>query len=185
MQTAEAVPSTKGGRGRCAACAHSDQATINSELAAGISFRSLAARFGISRPALKAHKERHLSPALVALHKVAGADSVLAQLRDLVGRARRFLETAEVMGNSSQGLAAIRELRETLLVVARATGELEPVRGVTAIDIQRSQEWIQVRTIVLEFVPAARRVEFSNRLLLLDQAGPNGHHDHITTTMED
>ena len=169
---AERAPSTgRGGRGLCAACAHSDQATINSELAAGSSLRSLSARFGISRPALKAHKTNHLSPALVALHKAEGAETVLEQLRDLVSRARRFLETAEVMGNSSQGLAAIRELRETLLVVARATGELEPARVVTAIDIQRSKEWGAIRTVVMDVLRhhPQLKLQIADRLQRLDR----------------
>lgn len=179
----ERAPSTRGGRGQCAACAHGDQVTINSELAAGSSLRSLSARFGISRPALRAHKTNHLSPALVALHKAEGAETVLEQLRDLVSRARRFLETAEVMGNSSQGLAAIRELRETLMVVARATGELEPTRAVTAIDIQRSAEWGAIRTVVLDVLRGhpQLKLELSERLLLLDKlvdkAPTNGHVD--------
>ncbi len=148
--TGQRPPSNRGGRGLCAACAHPSQPVINSELAAGTSFRSLSARFNISRPALKAHKTNHLSPALIAVHRSGGAGDVLEQLRDLVSRARRWLDSAEQMGNSAQGLAAIREARETLALVARGTGELEPDRNATAVDLIHSAEWMEARDMILD-----------------------------------
>lgn len=74
------------------------------------------------------------------------------------------------------------ELQALAQLVARATGELEPVRGVTAIDIQRSAEWAALRSLVFEFVPAARRVEFSNRLLLLEHGRLEG--DELRRVLE-
>src|SRR5437899_255011 len=109
----------RGGRGLCAACGDPQQSLINSELAAGRSLLSLSKRFGISRPALLAHKRNHLSPSLVAIRRVVGAGDVVAELHDLTKRARRYLDTAELAGNQSQALAALRELRETLIVIGR------------------------------------------------------------------
>jgi hypothetical protein len=114
-----------------------------------------------------------LSPALIAFHKAAGADGIVDELRDLVKRARRFLDTAELSGNMSQGLAAMRELRETLVMIARATGEFEPSRHTNGIDIQSTWEWLEIRTLTVEFVSVERRPELARRLQAL--AEKHGH----------
>ena len=132
LQTAPPSPAAAlGGRGRCAACFHSDLTRINHDLVAKThSLRSLGARYGITHKALAAHLRNHVTSTLVALPRPAGASTVLEHLQHLKASAERQLETAEQSGNAAQALAAVRECRETLKVIAAATGELKPTPAV-------------------------------------------------------
>jgi hypothetical protein len=80
----------------------------------------------MSHPALSAHKRHHLSGTLAALSRSAGTGTVMEQFHRLVASAQRQLETAEQSGNSATALGAIREARETLLIIAKATGTMKP-----------------------------------------------------------
>jgi len=120
------LAAASGGRGRCAACFHADVDQINHALVAKErSLRSLGALYGITHKALSAHLQHHVTRTLVVLPRPA-AGTVMEQFRRLVASAERQLETAEQGGNSAQALAAVRECRETLKVIAAATGELKP-----------------------------------------------------------
>ncbi len=141
----------RGGRGRCASCEHPDQKLINEGLAAGKSLLSLSKRFHITRSSLKHHRA-HLSESLVAIQTAAGAEGIVEQLQDLVRRARRFLDSAELSGNSAQGLTAIRELRESLLVLGRVTGELTPAPVV--VDLATMPAFIAMRTKMVRALAA-------------------------------
>ena len=44
----------------CAACSHADRERIDAELLQGVSFRTVAGRYGLSAPALHRHRAEHL-----------------------------------------------------------------------------------------------------------------------------
>ena len=44
----------------CSACSHDDRARIDAELLQGVSFRTVAGRYGLSAPALHRHRAEHL-----------------------------------------------------------------------------------------------------------------------------
>jgi len=130
LPPSSSLAAASGGRGRCAACFHADAAQINIDLVAKErSLRSLGALYGISHKALAAHLRNHVTRTLVVLPRPA-AGTVLEQFRRLAASAERALEMAEQGGNSAQALAAVRECRETLKVIAAATGELKPTPAV-------------------------------------------------------
>jgi hypothetical protein len=163
----------RGGRGRCRACASDRQAEIDDALAAEVPYRRLERRFGISKTALVNHKRNHLTPALIALRKertALGASTLTERLGSLVDDAQSILDAAFASKNASLGLHAIRELRSTLELVARVTGELDERPAVT-VNLQTSPEWTRIRAIVMEFVPTERRAELARRLQLLEEPG--------------
>lgn len=143
------LPATRGGRGRCAACGHPDAAQIDKDLAAGSkSLRSLAGVYRISHKALAAHQKNHLAKTLVALQRSAGTGTVMEQFQRLLGSALRQLATAEASGNSHTALTAIRETRETLLIIAKATGTMRPEPVV--IDVATLPEIVNMRAKMIK-----------------------------------
>lgn len=161
----------RGGRGKCLACASEQRAEIDAAIVAGASMRGLEKQFEISATALRSHKRDHLSPALVAVARRQGSRSVVTlvdRLRGLVDQAELVLAAALKSGNGSQALAAIREVRATLEIVGRATGELKE-RSAVAVNVQTSPEWATMRAAIVEAVPAAIRHEVAAKLQALEK----------------
>ncbi len=149
-----------GGRGRCAACSHPQKAAIEGELAGGSSLRGVSARYGISKSSLNRHLANHSNPALVALVKERSTGrkrdrsaplSLTDQLRGLVRRAETFLDGAERAGNVPQGLSAIRELRSTLELLGRASGELSDRPGLV-VNLVATAEYVELRTTLVQIL---------------------------------
>jgi hypothetical protein len=125
----------------------------------GESFRSIAFRFDTSHMAVRRHKE-HLSGKLVKAaerREERHADSLVDQLDTLLSRAKALLD--EVFPENRQNgqvvkprdvAAALREMRETLLLMGRMTGQLKG-DGATVnvgIGVLSSPEWGQITAVV-------------------------------------
>lgn len=150
----KAARGKKGGRGHCRACGSEHQTEIDSAIVAGVSYRELEKRFGISKTALIRHKRDHLTPALVKVERNARIDSaatLIGDLRLLADQARAILSAAVDAKNGSQALAAIREARATLELIGRATGELKE-RPAVSVNLQTAPEWIAIRTAMVEML---------------------------------
>lgn len=138
----------------CTICTHPERAAIDAALLAGVPFRHIAARTDTSTSALQRHKEEHLPVALVRAKEAEDAthaDDLLAQVRGLQSRALAILDTAEAAGELRVALAAIREARGNLELLARLLGELQ--EGAT-VNVLVSPQWQQARaTIVGALLP--------------------------------
>jgi hypothetical protein len=125
-------------------------------------FRPVAARFGVTRDALRRHlAAEHVDRALVKLpaRKVQEAETVLARVRELVATTEDLLQGARDSGSVFQALACIRELRGLLELLGKATGELKPDGQVLVMNVQTNPEWVELRGRVLtalEPYPEAR-----------------------------
>jgi len=89
--------------------------------------RNIAERFAVSATALHRHKARDLSKALVRAaeaQETAHDRDLLERVRDLVETAHGILAKAEARGDHRTALAAIREVRGTLELLGKITGEL-------------------------------------------------------------
>ena len=67
--------------GACSVCAHSECGAINTSLARGVSYRTLARRHALSLSALSRHRNRHIPEALrdkAAAIALVGRDVSLA-----------------------------------------------------------------------------------------------------------
>jgi hypothetical protein len=166
----------RGGRKKCAACASPDQVDIDHALVAGASIRKLSRRYDISRTALTAHKRNHVSPALVAVREERGrafAVNTVERLETLFETGSAILSAARESHNAALALAALREIRATVELIARVTGELDERPQVT-VNLQQTAEWIQVQAVVVKFVDEKlgpkEAAELSRRLRVLDGA---------------
>ena len=142
----------------CTACRHPDRVEIDRDLASGTPFRNLSERFpDLSLGGLHRHRE-HLAPELahaVALERATQAGSVLEQLADLVTTAQRLLARAEQAGRDSVALAAIREVRVTLLSLGAVAAAVEQRRARLSDDESEVEALVLALRDMLPAHPAA------------------------------
>ena len=134
----------------CTVCAHDEHHSINVALIHRESFRTISDCHGLSQTALKRHSRDHLPKLLVEAKQAveaADADDLLGEVRDLQARTLAILEATEETHEHRVALAAIREARCNLELLARILGELDE-RPVTNILV--SAEWVSVRTVMME-----------------------------------
>lgn len=134
---------------KCTICTHAKRDAIDSALVNGESYRAIAAQFEVSTSALQRHKGHHL-PATLAQARNAGeatrGEDLLEQVGALRARALQILTQAEEAGELRTALAAIREARGCLELLARLLGELQES---TQINIAIAPQWIELRTLIL------------------------------------
>ena len=143
----------------CSICLHSERDAIDAELLSGTANRRIATQYSLSEAAVRRHRKSHLPAELIQAQEaqaVAQADDLLAQVVSLKDKALKILGQAETEGDLRTALAAIRETRSTLELLARLLGEL---REQTTVNVLVSPEWVQLRTTILtalEPFPEAR-----------------------------
>jgi hypothetical protein len=112
----------------CSVCRNPRRDSINEALLTGQSLRNVAERFGTSVTALHRHRKEIPKKIVKATEarELVLADTLLSQVKDLIGKANAILERAEASGDDRCALQALRETRETLLVLGKITGEIHP-----------------------------------------------------------
>ncbi len=133
----------------CTVCEHPDRAAIDKALVGGASNRSVASLYDVSEAAARRHKGKHLPAKLVMAEKAAEAaqaDDLLAQVRDLQGRAYGILDKAEGAGDLRTALGAIREARGNLELLAKLLGELDER---PQINLTIAPEWVELRAVIV------------------------------------
>ena len=111
----------------CKTCTHPAKEDIDKALLAGTPYRSVAKQYEASPPSVYRHQQDHLPAALakaVEAAEVAHGDSLLEQLKWLQVKALGILSKAEQAGDLRTALMAVREVRGTLELVGKITGEL-------------------------------------------------------------
>lgn len=111
----------------CATCIHPEHEAIDKTLLAGQPYRSVARQYEASPPSVYRHQQEHLPAAMVKAveaAEVAHGGSLLEQLEGLQVKALGILTKAEQAGDLRTALMAVREVRGTLEVVDKITGEL-------------------------------------------------------------
>lgn len=137
---------------QCKVCAHAERPEIEAAIAGGMSNAEAGKRWGMSKDSVRRHKDAHLSPALravVAGRESAGAVKALDRLEALYAQASSVLDAANAEGKASLSLAAIRELRGLVELLARLTGELDERPTVQVLNVTASPEWDALRGVVL------------------------------------
>ncbi len=138
--------------GTCTACAHPDRKAIDEALITGLPLREISRRWGVSKDAASRHR-KHVTPALARVvsrrRADAGPESALDRLEELYGRASVVLEAAEREGQASLSLAAIRELRGIVEMLARITGELDDRPQLNVLNVHATPEWLATRDAML------------------------------------
>lgn len=120
---------------------HPERDAIDAALASGQSNRAVAGRFGMGEEAIRRHRKRHLSPAIVA---------VTAEVQRRQGNERTTLERVEALTDRVEAAAegvsgrhfldVARELRGALELLARMRGELKPDGPTVSVNLLASPD---------------------------------------------
>ena len=106
----------------CSVCVHSEREAIDAALVGGEPNRRIAARYGLSEAAVRRHKREHIPQALVRASEaqaVAHGSDLMSELQNLQERTLRVLAAEEKSGNARTALAAIKEARANMELMAR------------------------------------------------------------------
>lgn len=139
---------------KCAACRDdSIRDAIDLDLAAGNPYRELAKKYAISKSALLRHRKNHPAPSLVKLTLAPAspqvASSIVAEAERVMASCWAALRAAERSKSLSQIALHHRELRGSLELWARAVTAHDSQRSAPVIDLEKTQEWIELRTFII------------------------------------
>lgn len=146
----------------CTVCSSEHHPAIDGALVAGRSQADIAAEFKIGEAAIQRHRKSHLSPALVAIQQrreQRQAVKLVDRLDAVVGKVEALIDTAETDGKPAQMLAAAREFRSGIELIARLTGELDERPVTQVLNVLASAEvatMLRSLMTALEPFPEAR-----------------------------
>ena len=126
----------------CTVCNHPKRAHIERALVKGEPLRHIAARFKTSASAIVRHKP-HVSETIERAEEaqdIAHGEDILAQVRELHARTLEILAKAERKRDLRTALAAIREARGNVTLLATMVGELKPPAENPDLDAQITEE---------------------------------------------
>lgn len=142
--------------GYCRTCTSEDKAAIEALIVSGRSLSAVGRQFSMDRDALRRHRDRHMSMALTALRAEQGtAVQVEATARDrvegLVSKLEALVNRTHDEKRESMLLGASRELRASIELLARLSGELRPENQTTVqvLNLSTSDEWVRTRMAIL------------------------------------
>ncbi len=144
---------------KCTVCNHSEGFAINEALVVeGKGVRHIAKRFGVGYNAVQRHKAHIPELLLKAQENMDSYDaaSILAKIRDLEEETLEQLQGAKDDEDRRYTLAAIREQRGNLELVARVA---KLISDAPVVNVLTNPQWVEVRTVVLQALeahPAAR-----------------------------
>lgn len=139
------------GDSRCLCCTSPSRDEIDRRLSSGASNVAIAEEFGMSRDSVRRHKDRHLAPAIrsaMTRHESRTGETAVSRLEALYMKAEGILDRAEEMGQNALALSAMKELRATVELLARLTGELDTRPQVT-VNLVQSPEWQALQQRIL------------------------------------
>lgn len=117
-------------------------------------------QYGTSLGALSRHAADHIPASLSTAREarqVAQADTLLGQVQALRERALGLLERAERGDDIRSAVAAIREVRSCVELMAKVAGEL---REGPTVNVLVSPDWLRLREAIMTALadhPAARQ----------------------------
>jgi len=146
---------------KCLVCISDDKDAINEKLISGVSVRSLAEEYNISKSAISRHRTTHLPRDLVKskqLSEIDAADKLVERIEGLYERAVALITIAEQDKKYAPAVSAIKEARASLELLARISGEL---KSGTHLTLVYSPQWVELRQVLvqaLEPFPEAKAV---------------------------
>jgi|GEM_PF-2067197 len=184
------MPPRSPGR-RCTVCNHPFRAKIDRFLVTKeMSHRAIADKFDLHADALYRHFKSHVAEEQkrqIALDVKRERDQEVADelageqveiksgLQKIIREIETILNRAKARGDDPMALTALRDLRATLLDLAKVYGSLKSEMTVT-VNLNDSPQWIVLRNVLLrvfEHHPAAKAefIEATRSMRLLDGPG--------------
>jgi DNA-binding transcriptional ArsR family regulator len=154
----------------CSICTHAERGAIDADLVAGVSYRDIAERYGVSSSALSRHLRTHLV-ALLAGRDEVNADNLLGQVRDLRRQAQAIKDRAEREGELDTALKGIRELVRIVELLAKLRGDLDdrPV-----VNVLVTPAWLEIQAVLLDTLQAWPEARAAAAAALLEAGGGAG-----------
>lgn len=158
----------------CTVCTHAEMEAIDRALVGGTSLRDIAAQYNVSKTALGRHSTTHLSKALATVREERGVKSagkVLDRVERLANRLEKMLDDLDEEGKTQSVIQASRELRGSLELLAKLSGELQD-KPSTVINVLSSPELARVLSVIsdeLAEYPEVR-ARIADRLKALEAA---------------
>jgi hypothetical protein len=134
----------------CSVCASPQREDVDRALGKGTPARQIGQTYQLGERAVQRHRVAHLSPAIVAvMAEERSAVRIVDRLESLVQKVSALVERAESTGASGVMLAAAREVRAGLELLARLTGELDE-RPQTTVNVLASPEITRMISVLLK-----------------------------------
>ena len=134
----------------CTICSHEDRCEIDRALVGGTAKRRIAADFSVSESAVWRHFREHLPELLSRAYEAeqaAEADKLLTDISRIHVRTLVMLQEAEKSGDLRTALAAVREARNNISLLAELRGQLDRR---PPLNLQVNAEWIEVRSAIVQ-----------------------------------
>ncbi len=120
------VTTTPQATSQCRACNHPQVKKIDADLGAGVSTYTVAERYGLGRSGVERHRRLHMGQRVVSKYAPKSeADEIRTQVRQLYGVAVDVIKKGQSSGDDRKMLAALKEARPTLKLLADIVGMLE------------------------------------------------------------
>ena len=161
--------------GRCTVCDHDQRAAIETALAVA-SVRDIAGRFGLSKSAVHAHKQKHLEPAIrrvIASREELGASALVEKLLAYVEDAESGIELAKANGDLTGLARCIKEAHGVVLSLGKTIGVWSDRPQV--VNDNRRQLLVQVGELTTDELRSLARLSSSGG------AVPSENRGEITT----
>jgi hypothetical protein len=161
----------------CAACHHPRRDELDSAIVAGQTLRAIGKKYGMSASAVLRHRDRHLSPALAAMEverEQKDKATALEEIWDVISSMKRVLAAAEQEGKPTLAVSTGTALGVQIERMAKLAGQWQDQQPTVVVNVQASEEWQQIRAVILAALmayPEARQA-VAGRLLQLE-AGPS------------
>ncbi len=134
----------------CTICGHDERHQIDVALVRRDAYRHIARRFDVSTRSLQRHAKEHIPGLLVKAREaeeIAEATDLLADITRLRDSAFDLLDRAERSFEWKAQVAAIREARENIRILAELQGRLATQGTTTIIN---SPEYLEVRALIVQ-----------------------------------
>ena len=129
----------------CSICSHAESKSIVQDILNGVKYRIIRERYGVSPPAITNHVQHHLAE---PLHRLAEAEHrlnedvalvqpALRQIQYLNDQVRRIAAAAERSKDFPTAIAALREVRHGIELLAKLTGEI-PLAAAPSVQVNQT-----------------------------------------------
>lgn len=135
----------------CRCCSSPHKAAIDEALVAGRSGEDISRSFQVSEASVQRHRVSHLSPALIAIkqrREERHGIKLVDRLESVVAKVENLIEIAEADKQPAMMLAAAKEFRSGVELIARLTGELDE-RPQVVVNLASSPELAQIISLLM------------------------------------